>query len=401
MIRTKKSIFFIIIAFFLSLFFFLEERQTKLTFRNNTISSGQMLESNKNNSKCVDLSDIKVNIPLTVSETKRILWQTETWEYSAITSRKNHDSLGYPSVVRNIYGFKPDYKYYLYYAHHDPHSGIGCAVSEVIGGPYKKLAEVDKHRKDSQVLKSFGNHQQAYHFSSPCVVWNEDEKLWFMYFHYFKNEWAKGRGHQKTALATCQDLAKNVWIPWTDKEDNLIDVLPVTKERWMNSQSSYHAIQKLPDGTWLAFLRGTGGEVKKKISRKHKGGKREFVPDTCKLGFAKSKDGRYWYYFPENPVIHQLDGGNGKNGVYRPGFIGYLGNKQFLLCWAESEYYDKNRRIIYGKTTNFLSFQRDPRGYAKWISGDGLISPWREENRLYLFTGSYVHIMELSIAVVK
>lgn len=96
-----------------------------------------------------------------------------------------------------------------------------------------------------------------------------------------------------------------------------------------------------------------------------------------------------------------MDGGNGKNGVYRPGFIGYLGNKQFLLCWAESEYYDKNRRIIYGKTTNFLSFQRDPRGYAKWISGDGLISPWREENRLYLFTGSYVHIMELSIAVVK
>jgi hypothetical protein len=28
----------------------------------------------------------------------------------------------------------------------------------------------------------------------------------------------------------------------------------------MNSQSSYHAVQRLPDGRWLGFLRGTGGE---------------------------------------------------------------------------------------------------------------------------------------------
>ena len=28
----------------------------------------------------------------------------------------------------------------------------------------------------------------------------------------------------------------------------------------MNSQSSYHANQRLPDGRWLGFLRGTGGE---------------------------------------------------------------------------------------------------------------------------------------------
>ena len=40
---------------------------------------------------------------------------------------------------------------------------------------------------------------------------------------------------------------------------------------------------------------------------------------------------------------------------------------------------------------------RDPRGYARWQMGDGLVSPWREGDRLYLFAGRFVHAMNLPV----
>ena len=40
---------------------------------------------------------------------------------------------------------------------------------------------------------------------------------------------------------------------------------------------------------------------------------------------------------------------------------------------------------------------RDPRGYARWQMGDGLVSPWREGDRLYLFAGRFVHVMDLPV----
>ena len=40
---------------------------------------------------------------------------------------------------------------------------------------------------------------------------------------------------------------------------------------------------------------------------------------------------------------------------------------------------------------------RDPRGYARWQLGDGLVSPWREGDRLYLFAGRFVHVMNLPV----
>lgn len=341
-----------------------------------------------NNLKCVDLSDLEAELPLDVSRSMRILRQTEDWELSTWSDGKGHNSIGYPTLVRNDRGPDPDGHYYLYYAHHDPNSGIGCAVAESIEGPYVKIAEKDSTRTDSRALVCPGKRGQPLHYSSPCVVWNENEKLWFMYFHFYENQWRTGGGHQRTALASCPDLAKNVWTPWTDVRKKLTPVFPVTAERWMNSQSSYHAIQRLPDGRWLGFLRGTGGEYEADGKWKQ---------DMCKLGFATSADGRHWDYFPENPIIHQENGG-GRDGVYRPHFIGCLGGGEYLVCWSESASYDSGPKIIYGRTTDFRTVVPDPRGYANWPAGDGLISPWREGDRLYLFAGGNLHVMKLPVA---
>ena len=343
------------------------------------------------NLKCVDLSDLDDDLPLDVIESRQVLWRTEAWEHSSWNPKENHDSVGFPTVVRNDRGQNPDGLYYLFYAHHDPNSGIGCAVAESIGGPYRKLAELDARREDSRALVNPGKPGQPFHYSSPCVVWCEEEQVWFMYFHYYSNLWQEGQGHQRTALATCPDLSVNVWTPWTDDQGNLVTVFPTTAERWMNSQSSYHAVQRLPDGRWLGFLRGTGGEY-------DADGK--WTQGPCRLGFATSSDGRHWDYFPENPVIHQDDDGEGRQGVYRPHFIGYLGDGDYLVCWSESQPYDAGLKVRYGRTRDFRTFVRDSRGYGNWSPADGLVSPWREGNRLYLFAGKFLHVMDLPVTPV-
>ena len=351
-----------------------------------TETSGERLD---NNLKCVDLSDLTAELPLDVDFSKQILWQSEEWEHSTWGDPEaRQDTVGYPTVVRNDRGPGADNLFYLYYAHHDPNSGIGCAVSESMEGPYRKLAELDSTRKDSRVLVNPGKPGQPLHYSSPCVVWCREERLWFMYFHYLDYLLPGESGDQWTALATCGNLAKNVWTPWVNDKGRLINVFPITKARWMNSQSSYHAIQRLPDGRWLGFLRGTGGEHD---------AEGKWLQDPPMLGIATSRDGRRWDYFAENPVIHQTDGGGGRKGVYRPHFIGYLGHGEYMACWSESLPYDSAPKIMYGKTKDFKTFKRDQRGYARWPFADGLISPWREGDQLYLFGDKHVRRMSLPV----
>ena len=68
-----------------------------------------------NNLRCVDLSDLKKALPLTIVSSKRILEATEDWEKSTWTPGQKHSSLGYPSLVRNDHGKNADGKYYLYF----------------------------------------------------------------------------------------------------------------------------------------------------------------------------------------------------------------------------------------------------------------------------------------------
>ena len=357
----------------------------------------------ENNLRCVDLSDLTSSVPLEVTQSIQILWRTEAWEHNT-TDLSDVDSVGYPSVVKNDRGRNPDNKYYLFYAHHDPCSGIGCAIAETIEGPYRKLAVLDKNRPHSMVLAN--PHypiakppiSDPSHYSSPCVIWNKEKKRWFMYFHYYnhyhdawKAEGGAGYGHQMTALATCPELASHTWTILKDRKFGKVsvwDIVPVfstTEKKWMNSQSSYHAIQRLANGQWLAFLRGTSTD------------------QIVQLGFARSGDGKTWKGFPENPVIDQNDGAGVRQGPRRPYFVGYLGKnksgkQEYLVVWGESPAEADVPNIMYGYTTDFINIRRDPRGYAKWqMASDGLISPWREGNRLYLFTGKQLQIMTLPI----
>jgi hypothetical protein len=359
----------------------------------------------------VDLRDLTGSLPLGVNSTTQILWQTQDWEHGSFGNPSwpagGGDSVGYPSVVKNSHGLNPDGKYYLYYAHHDPLSGIGCAVADNIGGPYTKVAVghqvLGVWWTDSQVLVNpnyrpatlGGPHPDGVaHFSSPSVVWNEDEGLWFMYFHYFNHYWGgaggdpwnlnnPGYGHQMTALATSPSLSSHNWTIWTDpvwagvSVWDIVPVLPTTDASWMESQSSYHAIQRLPDGTWLAFMRGTNNTT-----------------GLPTVGFGTSSNGRTWSYFPENPVIASGKAWTVSTSEYRPKFIGYLGGGEYLAAWSEHS----NPNIIYGTTTDFKTFTRDARGYATWgVGDDGIVSVFRESDRLYLFSGKHLHVMNLTV----
>ncbi len=159
-------------------------------------------------------------------------------------------------------------------------------------------------------------------------------------------------------------------------------MLPTTDEAWSNSASSYNAIQRLPNGQWLAFVRGTN-----------------YATGLPTVGFATSDNGRNWDYSSANPVIASGKPWTVATNEYRPKFIGYLGENgtgedEYLVAWSEHS----NPYVIYSKTTDFVTFERDSRGYANWGDGeDGIVSAWREGDNLYLFSGKNVQVMELSV----
>ena len=87
------------------------------------------------NLRCVDLSDLKRALPLTIVSTKRILEQSEAWEKSTWNPGQQHSLLGYPSLVRNDHGPGSDGKYYLYFANHKE-SYIRQAYADDLKGPW-------------------------------------------------------------------------------------------------------------------------------------------------------------------------------------------------------------------------------------------------------------------------
>jgi len=83
--------------------------------------------------------------------------------------------------------------------------------------------------------------------------------------------------------------------------------------------------------------------------------------------------------------------------------IGYLGKNsagkhQYLVVWAESRKAADVPRILYGYTTDFVKIVADRRGFATWPGGDGLISTWRVDDKLYLFAAKSLHVMKLPVA---
>ena len=364
----------------------------------------------------VDLSDLNGDLPLDVNTTTQVLWKTEDWENPrwqnpGWPNTNGGDTVGFPSIVKNDQGPNADGKYYLFYSHHDPMSGIGVAVADSITGPFIKNNVPG--RSDNLVVPSFQYDNANWspdspdHYSSPSVAWNEDHQQWHMYFHYFNHIRPDGPDFQLTALATASDLTSHNWTPQTRASSpttpNLVPVLPTASYcsigcgSWNNEASSYNVVSRLPaplpgmaaDQTWLAFIRGTPTST-----------------SLPALGFATSSDGINWNHFSENPVIHQPSVGPGgfgeRPGVYRPAFIGYLGPNasgvhEYLAVWAESHFFDGGVQYIYARTTDFKSFTRDPRGFANWPGEDGPVSVHREGNSLYLFSKKSLHTMQLSV----
>ena len=121
-----------------------------------------------------------------------------------------------------------------------------------------------------------------------------------------------------------------------DGQVSVWDIVPVlpTRRKWMNSQSSYHAIQR------LATASGLHSCAAPRLIRSCNWG--------CHIG-----DGRKWDCFPGESIIHQNDGGGGLKGNYRPYFLGYLGRGQpankYLLVWGESPAGQILPRITYGR----------------------------------------------------
>ena len=375
------------------------------TYR-DTEADGQLATWPLDNSlQVVDLRDLTGDLPLDVVSSTQILWQTQDWEHNSYQNPAwplgGADTVGYPTMVRNDHGLNPDGKYYLYYAHHDPMSGIGCAVADSITGPYAKISPTDSMVLTVPNYNPAGpNPDDPSHYSTPSVVWNKDEQLWFMYFHYYNHlhgAWdadpsRPGQGYQMTALATTPDLSSHDWSIYTDASYSgvsawdIVPVLHTTDEDWANESTSYDYICRLKDGTWLAFMRGTTSDTADGT--------------ITEVGFATSTDGRNWNYLAENPVIQSGKPWTTASSEYRPKFIAYLGedaagDNEYLVAWGEHS--DPN--TIYSTTTDFITFERDPRGYADWgVGEDGIVSAWREGDDLYLFTGKYVLEMLLPVA---
>ena len=369
------------------------------------------------NLQVVDLSDLRTALPLNATSSRQILWQDQDWEHDSYYNDQwplgGADTVGFPTVVKNNHGLNQDNKYYLYYAHHDEMSGIGCAVANTITSSFVKISPTDSKVLTVPEYAPTGDPdwqpdpKNPAHYSTPSVVWNQNTGLWNMYFHYYNqshSEWdadpsRPGQGYQMTALATCPDLAENKWTIRTNaslsgvSSYSIDPVLTTTEASWSNQASNYSAFQRLPYAMangheWLAFVRGTHVDVESNTER-------------TELGFATSADGVTWTHMNENPVIAIGKEWTESTNEYRPKFIGYLGENEagvheYLVAWAEGT---STAQIIYSTTTDFKTFVRDPRGYATWGFADGITNVRREGDMLYMFAGKYEYTMDLSQAI--
>lgn len=338
-----------------------------------------------NNRHLLDLSDLEHIGQLSLVESNTVIQRSEAWEISQenpAASGPDAD-VGYPTLAAAQHG-GPAGAYHLFYAIHDPRSGIGVAIADRPEGPYIKLASIKGHG-DSQILRAPYMPRNTSHFSSPAVVWNEEKSLWHLYFHFYENRFIEGNGHQRTALATSTDLID--WQILLGQDGKYLAVLPTTHERWMNSQFSYHAIQRLPNGLWLAWLRGTGGEMR--------GG--DFQQDVTALGLAVSEDGVRWSMVPGSPQWRAGTAQVSGKGVVRPGFMALL-KSGLHCCWSESDPIDVRRRYVIASTSDFKTFMRKENPLAHITVGDGAVSAWREKDEVFLFTGSKVHRMRIKYA---
>ncbi len=326
-----------------------------------------------NNQHLLDLRDVASPPEFKLINFTRLISRTESWELSAEAKNPNND-VGYPSLVvsRDSRGKKT---YHLFYAIHDVASGIGLARANALEGPFTKIG--GGQAPDSRILRPPTRPRKTSHLSSPVAIWNAVNGVWHLYFHYYSNQFAEGLGHQNTAVAISKDLRN--WEVVVGSDGDFLAVLPVTKERWMNSQSTYHSIQLLPNGLWLAFLRGTSVHFRDG----------ELEADPTSLGFAVSRDGIRWSLVSGEPPFPSLPLANGHPVTQRPGFCARLRDR-YLVCWTEQNEFTRVGRARLATTRNFSEFEVLATEIPITVH-DGAMTPWRVGNAIYLLAGPYLY----------
>ncbi|MFE9048719.1 hypothetical protein [Streptomyces rubiginosohelvolus] len=182
--------------------------------------------------------------------------------------------------IRGVYDrlANPLGRYYLYYAPHDAPGGICLAYGNSLEGPFTE------YPANPIVSNNWQPHYKVSHVSSPHVLWNEDVKELWLYFH--------GENHT-TRLARSKD-----GITFTyDKTVLTKDMLPAG-----TSETSYARVfrHNLParDARYVMLFM-----VNNQSNRRD-------------VGWGWSKDGRNWT-FAQQPLIRHSDvGANNISGAH-------------------------------------------------------------------------------------
>ncbi|MTQ96519.1 DUF1080 domain-containing protein [Pseudoflavonifractor sp. BIOML-A16] len=92
---------------------------------------------------------------------------TEEFNFPCVVDTRDHP-------VENAFG---SYRYYLFYAPHNAPAGLCVAGSDSLNGSWTEYGG------NPVISNDWKPNYSVNHVSSPHVIWNDTEGLWFMYFH--------------------------------------------------------------------------------------------------------------------------------------------------------------------------------------------------------------------------
>ena len=82
-----------------------------------------------------------------------------------------------PSVIATDQLQKPLGRYYLYYAPHNAPGGVCLAYADSPAGPWKE------YEANPLITRDWAPHYKVSHVSGPHVIWMEEERRLFLYYH--------------------------------------------------------------------------------------------------------------------------------------------------------------------------------------------------------------------------
>ncbi|MBC7793548.1 MAG: hypothetical protein H7Z43_07555 [Clostridia bacterium] len=251
----------------------------------------------------------------------------------------------FSTVIETAHLTNPLGKYYLYYAPHDAPGGISLAYSDSIEGPYTEYAT-------NPIL---GNtHQGRFnvtHVSSPHVMWMDEYKKYFMYFH---------GENTTTRWAHSTD-----GITWDLAQDNIA----MSTSMWGADflECSYarvfeYAIPGIGDRYTMMMML-----IKKGFGRR--------------IGLATSKDGKQ--FTPRDPALVSPTSDEGKD-IAGPFYFPYNGKHFVLYNAASGNIHYTEIGAAFDKELHKGAFYDAAKGYPEF---DKASAPFlfRADNRWHLF----------------